>query len=54
MGLALNLCPSWINFFWGIDFIFFKVTPQFVPVKNNVANLFMGISFPLGKKDRKI
>jgi len=54
MGLALNLCPSWINFFVGTDFMFFKVTPQFVPVKNNVANLFMGISFPLGKKDRKI
>ena len=54
MGLALNLCPSWINFFVGTDFMFFKVTPQFVPVKNNVANLFMGISIPLGKKNRKI
>lgn len=54
MGLALNLCPSWINFFVGTDFMFFKVTPQFVPVKNNVANLFMGISFPLGKKGIKI
>jgi len=54
MGLALNFCPSWINFFMGTDFISFQVTPQYVPVKNNVANLFMGISLPLSKKNKKI
>jgi len=54
MGLALNFCPSWINIFAGTDFMPYKVTPQYVPVKNNVANLFMGISFPLVKRNKKI
>jgi len=52
-GLALNINPSWINVFIGSDFMFFKVTPQYAPVKNKVANIFMGISIPLGQ-NRKV
>lgn len=51
-GLALNINPSWINVFIGSDFMFFKVTPQYAPIKNKVANIFMGISIPLGKNRR--
>lgn len=46
-GLALNFTPSWINFFVGSDYMFTKVTPQFLPVSSTAANLYFGISIPL-------
>ncbi len=49
-GLALNFTPSWINFFIGSDYMFTKVTPQFIPVSGNATNLYMGISVPLRGK----
>ena len=49
-GLALNFTPSWINFFIGSDYMFTKVTPQFLPVSGNATNLYMGISVPLRGK----
>lgn len=49
-GLALNFTPSWINFFIGSDYMFTKVTPQFVPVSGAATNFYMGISVPLKNK----
>lgn len=46
-GLALNFTPSWINFFIGSDYMFTKVTPQFLPVSGTAANFYMGLSVPL-------
>lgn len=46
-GLALNFTPKWINFFIGSDYMFTKVTPQFLPVSGSAVNLYMGISVPL-------
>lgn len=50
-GLALNFTPSWINFFIGSDYMFTKVTPQFIPVSGNATNFYMGVSIPLKMKN---
>lgn len=50
-GLALNFTPSWINFFIGSDYMFTKVTPQFIPISGNATNFYMGISVPLKLKN---
>lgn len=49
-GFALNFSPSWINFFIGSDYMFTKVTPQFMPVKAHAANLYFGLSVPIGPR----
>ncbi len=49
-GLALNFSPSWINFFVGTDYIFTKVSPEFIPISQNAANFYLGISVPIGNK----
>ena len=46
-GFALNFSPKFINFFIGSDYMFTKVTPQFLPVSANAMNLHLGISVPL-------
>lgn len=46
-GIALNFSPSWLNFFVGSDYMFTKVTPQFLPVSGTATNLYFGISVPL-------
>ena len=33
VGLALNLCPNWINFYLATDVLTSKHTPQWVPIK---------------------
>ena len=33
LGLALNLCPGWINFFVATDVLMAKHTPQWIPAK---------------------
>ena len=50
LGWALNLAPSWINFFIGTDYMFTKVTPQFVPVKQKAVNVYFGLGVPLKRK----
>lgn len=50
-GLALNFTPSWINFFIGSDYMFTKMTPQFIPVSGNATNVYMGLSIPLHKRN---
>ncbi len=51
-GAALNFSPSWINFFVGTDYMFTKITPQWVPVSQRSANLFFGLSVPLKKGEQ--
>ena len=51
-GVALNFSPSWINFFVGTDYMFTKITPQWVPVNQRCANLFFGLSIPLKKGEQ--
>lgn len=48
-GWALNFSPSFIHFFMGSDFMFTKVTPQFVPVSAHAMSAYVGIGIPLGR-----
>lgn len=50
VGLALNLCPSWINFFIGTDILLSKKTPQWVPIAQSNMNITFGLAVPLKKR----
>lgn len=52
-GLALNLCPSWINFFIATDLATAKFTPQYIPVRQRTMNVTFGLGFPLGPKGQR-
>ena len=49
VGLALNLNPSWINFYLATDIVTAKHTPQFIPIKQSVMNVTLGIGVPIGR-----
>ena len=38
VGLALNLCPNWINFYLATDVLTSKHTPQRVPIKQSTMS----------------
>ena len=46
VGLGLNLCPGWINFFVATDLLLTKRTPQWVPIKQSSANLTLSGNSP--------
>lgn len=48
-GLALNVCPGWINFYLGTDMLLAKHSAQFLPIKRNTMSLTLGIGIPIGK-----
>ena len=54
VGLGLNLCPGWINFFVATDLLLTRHTPQWVPVKQSTANATIGIGIPLGRRSHRI
>lgn len=54
VGLGLNLCPGWINFFLATDMLITKHTPQWVPVRQSSANVTLGIGIPLGGRSHRI
>lgn len=54
VGLALNLCPSWINFFIATDVVTAKHTPQWVPIKQSTMNVTLGLGVPIGKRSHRI
>ena len=45
-GWAINLSPSWINFFIGSDYMITNVAKPFVPM-TNAMNINLGISVPI-------
>lgn len=53
-GLALNLCPGWINFFVGTDLVATRFTPQFIPVKQKSMNVTFGLGIPLGRRSHRV
>ncbi len=53
-GLALNLNPSWINFFIATDVLTTKHTPQWLPVKQSAMNITLGLGVPIGKRSHRI
>ena len=54
VGLALNLCPSWINFFIATDMLVSKHTPQWIPIKQSTMNVTLGLGVPIGKRSHRI
>ena len=54
VGLALNLCPNWINFYLATDVLTSKHTPQWVPIKQNSMNVTLGLGIPIGKRSLRI
>ena len=54
VGLALNLCPNWINFYLATDVLTSKHTPQWVPIKQSSMNVTLGLGIPIGKRSHRI
>ena len=50
LGLALNICPGFINFFVATDMLMAKKNPQWVPIKQSNANVTFGLGVPIGPK----
>lgn len=52
-GLALNVHPSWINLFLGMDYIGFKYgkyeNARAIPINMKSVNFYFGLAVPLGK-----
>lgn len=54
VGLALNLCPSWINFYVATDVLTTRHTPQWVPIKQSLMNVTLGLGIPIGNRSHRI
>lgn len=54
VGLALNLCPSWINFFIATDVVTVKHTPQWIPIKQSMMNITLGLGVPIGRRSHRV
>lgn len=54
VGLALNLCPSWINFFVATDMLLSQHGRYFIPYWHKRMSFSFGIGFPLGGRSFRI
>ena len=54
LGVAINACPSWINFFLATDMLICSHTPQFLPVTSTSMNVTLGIGVPIGRRSHRI
>ena len=52
-GLALNICPGFINLFVATDMLFTKKTPQWIPIHQSNLNVTFGLGVPLGRKGER-
>lgn len=50
VGLGLNFCPNWINFFLATDILTTRHTPQWLPIKQSTMNFTLGIGIPMGRR----
>lgn len=53
LGLALNLCPKFINLYVATDVLLSKKTPQWVPISQSNINVTFGLAVPIGKKGER-
>lgn len=53
-GLALNLTPDWINFYFATDLLTAKHTPQWVPVRRSSLHVSLGLGIPIGRRSHRI
>lgn len=54
VGLAVNLCPSWINFYIATNVLTGKKTPQWLPIKQSQMSVTLGLGIPIGKRSHRI
>lgn len=54
VGVALNLCPNWINFFIGTDMLVARHTPMWIPIDRHMMNVTFGLGVPIGKRSRRV
>ena len=52
-GVALNICPGFINLFVATDLLLCKKTPQWVPIHQSNINVTFGLSVPLGRRGER-
>lgn len=53
VGLALNICPGFINLFVATDMLLCRKTPQWIPIEQSTANITFGLGFPIGPKGER-
>lgn len=53
VGLALNLCPRWINLYIASDVVVARHTKQFVPIKQSIMNVTLGLGVPIGPRSSR-
>ncbi|MBR5855991.1 MAG: hypothetical protein IKY70_01800 [Bacteroidales bacterium] len=53
VGLALNICPGFINLFAATDILLSKKTPQWVPIEQSNMNFSFGLGVPIGKRGER-
>ncbi len=55
MGAAVSWTPAWfLNMFVASDYVFTKVTPQYIPVNVSYTNFQVGFSIPLAARRVKV
>jgi len=48
-GFALGFEPGLINVFLSSDYVFMKVSPQYIPLNTFTSNIQLGVSIPFGR-----
>lgn len=48
-GAIINLCPKFINFYAGVDFMLTEITPQFIPMRSGSPMVSIGLNVPIYK-----
>ncbi|MDE5637344.1 MAG: hypothetical protein K2I43_04905, partial [Alistipes sp.] len=54
VGLALNLCPNWINLFLATDMLLSRHGRYFIPYKQSRMNFTFGVGVPIGRRSFRI
>lgn len=51
-GAVINFCPKFLNFFVGLDYMLWNVSPQFLPLRGSSPRVSLGLSVPLGSRTK--
>lgn len=54
VGLALNLNPNWINFYIATDIVTGQHGSYFIPIKQSLMHVTLGLGIPIGKRSHRI
>jgi hypothetical protein len=48
-GFALGFVPAIMNIYLACDYVFYNVSPQYIPLNTLTTNVQLGVSIPLGR-----